>query len=181
MSVVDTNIFVYAADEDSPFHACCRGKIEEWRALATPWYSTWWIMYEFLRVITHPRVFRKPWTAPKACGFVEAILAEPTSGLLVPTERHAEIAAEVIRKSTSLRGNQIYEAQTAILMRENGIRGFIRGTPTSTASTFSSRWIRPRDVSVFGNIKLSEKCARREHLDVRSPLGLFHPKLPRRT
>ncbi len=29
MFVVDTNIFVYAVDEDSPFHPCCRGKIEE--------------------------------------------------------------------------------------------------------------------------------------------------------
>ncbi len=75
MFVVDTNIFVYAADGDSPFHQCCRGKIEEWRRLPTPWYSTWGIMYEFLRVITHPRIFHKPWTAPKAWDFVEAILA----------------------------------------------------------------------------------------------------------
>jgi toxin-antitoxin system PIN domain toxin len=121
MFVVDTNIFVYAADEDSPFHACCRGKIEEWRALATPWYSTWGIMYEFLRVITHPRVFRKPWTAPKAWGFVEAILAAPAFGLLVPTEKHAEIAAATIQKSAHLRGNLLYDAQTAIVMREHGI------------------------------------------------------------
>jgi len=54
--------------------------------------------------------------------FVEAILAAPAFGLLVPSERHAEIAAEVIRKPAHLRGNQIYDAQTAILMREHGIR-----------------------------------------------------------
>jgi toxin-antitoxin system PIN domain toxin len=120
--VVDTNIFVYAADEDSPFHACCRGKIEEWRRLSTPWYSTWGIMYEFLRVSTHPRVFRKPWAAPKAWGFLEAILAAPAFGLLVPSDRHAEIAAETIRKSTNLRGNLLSDAQTAILMREHGIK-----------------------------------------------------------
>lgn len=122
MFVVDTNIFVYAADEDSPFHACCRGKIEEWRGLGTPWYSTWGTMFEFLRVITHPRVFRKPWTAPKAWSFVEAILAAPAFGLLVPSERHAEIAAETIRKSANLHGNLLYDAQTAILMREHGIK-----------------------------------------------------------
>ena len=121
MFVVDTNIFVYAADEDSPFHASCRGKIEEWRRLSTPWYATWGIMYEFLRVITHPRVFRKPWTAPKAWDFVEAVLAAPTFGLLLPTERHAEIAAETIRKSAHVRGNLVYDAHTAILMREHGI------------------------------------------------------------
>src|SRR4030042_1052367 len=59
----------------------------------TPWYSTWGIMYEFLRVITHPRIFHKPWTAPKAWDFVEAILAAPSFGLLAPSERHAEVAA----------------------------------------------------------------------------------------
>ena len=122
MFVVDTNILVYAADEDSPFQQCCRGKLEEWRRLTTPWYSTWGIMYEFLRVITHPRVFRKPWTSPKAWEFVEAILAAPSFGLLVPSTRHAEIAAEVVRKSKNLRGNLFYDAQTAILMREHGIK-----------------------------------------------------------
>jgi uncharacterized protein len=122
MFVVDTNILVYAADEDSPFHKICRDKVEEWRRLTTPWYSTWGIMYEFLRVITHPRVFRKPWTAPKAWEFVAAVLAAPSFGLLVPSTRHAEVAADVLRKSPNLRGNELYDAQTAILMREHGIK-----------------------------------------------------------
>jgi len=122
MFVVDTNIFVYAADENSPFRKSCRGKIEDWRCQTTPWYSTWGILYEFLRVITHPRIFRKPWTAPKAWEFLEAILASPSFGLLVPSAKHAEIAAEVVRNSKNLRGNLLYDAQTAILMREHGIK-----------------------------------------------------------
>jgi len=120
--VVDTNIFVYAADEDSPFHLACRGKVEEWRRLATPWYSTWGIMYEFLRVITHPRIFHKPWTAAGAWKFVEAVLAAPSFGLLVPSTKHAEIAAEVLGRSKNLGGNILYDAQTAVLMREHGIK-----------------------------------------------------------
>jgi uncharacterized protein len=120
--VVDTNIFVYAADKDSPFHSRCREKIKEWRRLDLPWYATWGILYEFLRVITHPRVFHHPWTASQAWGFIEAILASPSFGLLAPTARHVEVAADVIKKSTFLRGNLIYDAQTAILMQEHGIR-----------------------------------------------------------
>jgi predicted nucleic acid-binding protein len=57
---VDTNILVYAADEDSEFHSPCYELLEEWRAQASAWYVTWGIVYEFLRVTTHPRVFRKP-------------------------------------------------------------------------------------------------------------------------
>lgn len=129
MFVVDTNIFVYAADQDSPFHAPCRGKIEEWRHQTSPWYATWGIIYEFLRVVTHPRVFRQPWTTPQAWSFVEAVLASPSFGLLVHSERHAEVAAEIIKKAAFLRGNILFDAQTAILMREHGIkRIFTRDT-----------------------------------------------------
>lgn len=122
MFVVDTNIFVYAADRDSPYHAACRKKLEEWRRQDSPWYSTWGILYEFLRVITHPRVFHHPWTAAQAWGFIEAVLASPSFGLLVPTSRHIEAAADIIKKSSFLRGNLLSDAQTAILMREHGIK-----------------------------------------------------------
>lgn len=122
MFVVDTNILVYAADEDSPFHAACRSRLEEWRRQPSPWFSTWGIVYEFLRVITHPRVFRNPWDVGQAWKFVEALLASPSFGMLVPGERHAVVAASVIREHGFLQGNLIHDARTAILMREHGIR-----------------------------------------------------------
>jgi predicted nucleic acid-binding protein len=79
-------------------------------------------MYEFFRVITHPRIFHKPWTAASAWKFVEAVLAAPSFGLLVPSTKHAEIAAEVLGRSKNLCGNILYDAQTAVLMREHGIK-----------------------------------------------------------
>jgi uncharacterized protein len=120
--VVDTNVFVYAADEDSPFHGRCRESLEGWRAQPGAWYTTWGVVYEFLRVVTHPRVLRAPWPAPRAWGFVEALLASPSLQILVPTERHPAVAAEVINQVPHLGGNLIHDAQTAILMREDGIR-----------------------------------------------------------
>ena len=122
MFAVDTNILVYAADEDSAFHSRCYELLEEWRGQASAWYVTWGILYEFLRVTTHPRVFREPWSAEQAWSFVEAILASRSLGVLVPTERHADVAAGVIREVPYLSGNLIHDAQTAILMREHGIK-----------------------------------------------------------
>jgi len=120
--VVDTNILVYAADEDSPFHHRCRELMEEWRRQTSPWNVTWGILYEFLRVITHPRVFRKPWSIIKAWDYIEAILSSSSLGILIAGERHADVAAEVIESMPSLSGNLLHDAQTAILMRESGIR-----------------------------------------------------------
>jgi len=120
--VVDTNILIYAADEDSSFHRRCHDLVEEWRRQPSAWYVTWGILYEFLRVVTHTRVFRRPWSVLQAWSFVEAVLRSPSLGILIPTERHADVAGEVIKRLPSLSGNLLYDAQTAILMREQGIR-----------------------------------------------------------
>lgn len=79
MLVVDTNVLVYAADAGSPFHRPCRAWLERQRRLAGAWYSTWAILYEFLRVTTHPRVMRHPWSVQHAWGFVAAVLAHLAS------------------------------------------------------------------------------------------------------
>jgi toxin-antitoxin system PIN domain toxin len=120
--VLDTNILVYAADADSSFHAPCRRLVDEHRHRAAAWYLTWNICYEFLRVTTHPRVFRHPWTVGHAWTFIEGLLAAPGLGVLLPTERHAAVADEVLAELPHLSGNLVHDAQTAILMREHGLR-----------------------------------------------------------
>ncbi len=122
MFVVDTNVLVYAADRASAGHDVCRARLEEWRRQSAAWYLTWGIVYEFLRVITHPRVLRNPWTVAEAWRFVDAIRASPGLGLLVQTERHAAVAHEVLTGVPHLSGNLLYDAKTAVLMCEHGIR-----------------------------------------------------------
>jgi len=122
MLVVDTNILVYAADADSPFHAACREWLERQRVRPDAWYVTWSILYEFLRVTTHPRVMRRPWLAPTAWDFVVALLASPGLAVLVPTSRHAEVAGQLIAELPHIAGNMLHDAHTAVLMREHGIR-----------------------------------------------------------
>ncbi|MGH7657419.1 MAG: type II toxin-antitoxin system VapC family toxin [Gemmatimonadales bacterium] len=122
MFAVDTNVLVYAADRDAEFHTVCRDLLESWRGRVTPWHLSWNVVYEFLRVTTHPRVFRSPWTIGQAWGFISAVLASPGLTFLVPTDRHAAIAHSVMREIPGLRGNLVHDAQTAILLREHGIR-----------------------------------------------------------
>jgi toxin-antitoxin system PIN domain toxin len=120
--VVDTNVLVYAANRDSEEHERCRALLELWRAGPAAWYTTWSIVYEFVRVVTHPRVFGRPWPAPEAWRFVEALFQSPGLGILVETARHPAVAAQVLADIPGLRGNLVYDARTAILMREHGIR-----------------------------------------------------------
>ncbi|MDF0645508.1 MAG: PIN domain-containing protein [Nitrospira sp.] len=122
MFVVDTNVLVYAADEDSSAHGVCRDLVESWRSKPSAWYTTWSILYEFLRVVTHPRVLRRPWPTKQAWSFVEAVIASPGLGLLTETDRHAAVAADVMKQVPHLIGNLLHDAHTAILMKEHGIR-----------------------------------------------------------
>ena len=122
MFVVDTNVLVYAADRDAPAHARCRERLLAWRGQVEPWYLTWGVVYEFLRVITHPRVFRRPWTSSEAWSFVEAVLAAPSVALLAESERHASVLARLVAAVPDLSGNLVHDAHTAALMLEHGVR-----------------------------------------------------------
>ena len=121
MFVVDTNVLVYAADRDAPEHARCRELLEAWRRQAGAWYVTWGIVYEFLRVTTHPAVFRMPWSAADAWGFLEAVLASPSLRVLAATPRHGEVLGELLVDLPHVSGNLVHDAHTAVLMREHGI------------------------------------------------------------
>lgn len=122
MVVVDTNVLVYAADESAPEHARCRALVDGWRRGNGAWYLTWGICYEFLRVVTHPRVMRRPWTMDHAVAFLKALQASPGLEILVPTDRHAGVLADVVSEVPGLAGNLVHDAQTAVLMREHGVR-----------------------------------------------------------
>lgn len=122
MFVVDTNVLVYAADKSAPEHERCRALLERWRAGSAAWYLTWGICYEFLRVVTHPRVLRRPWTARAANDFLDAAAAAPGLGILVPTDRHADVLRTVVGDTPGMSGNIWHDAETAVLMREHGIR-----------------------------------------------------------
>lgn len=121
MFVVDTNVLVYAADESAPEHARCRALLEQCRRRQGAWFLTWGVVYEFLRVVTHPRVMRQPWTVEAAIGFIAALQESPGLAFLTPTSRHAGVLAEVVSEVPGLAGNIIHDTHTAVLMREHGI------------------------------------------------------------
>jgi uncharacterized protein len=120
--VVDTNILVYAADADSAHHTQRRAWLEAQRRKPDAWFSTWAVVYEFLRVTTHPRAMRKPWTATQVWAFIQALTASAGFGLLLPAARHASVLDEILVAMPHLAGNILHGVNTVALMREHGIR-----------------------------------------------------------
>jgi toxin-antitoxin system PIN domain toxin len=122
MFVVDTNVLVHAVDRISPHHLATRDALERWRRGTGAWFTTWGILYEFVRVVTHRRVLRPPLAVKEAWVVVESLLASPGLAVLVATSRHATVAAEVFREIPDVSGNLVHDAHVAILMREHGVR-----------------------------------------------------------
>lgn len=122
MFVIDTNILVYAVDRNAADHRVCRQLLEKVRRRADPWYLTWGIVYEFLRVTTHAAILKRPLTTGQAWEFLQAPTAAPGVEFLGETERHSHIAVEVFQEVPSLVGNLVFDAHAAVLMRENGVR-----------------------------------------------------------
>jgi hypothetical protein len=122
MFVVDTNVLIYAANDEAPEHATCRRLLEGWRHQRGAWYLTWGVCYEFLRVITHPRALKRPWAAREACRFIAAVQASPGLTMLVPTEAHRELLEGIVAEVPRLGGNIIHDVTTAVLMKEHGVR-----------------------------------------------------------
>lgn len=122
MFVVDTNLLLYAADRASPFHKDSLRLLDRWRAQPGAWYTTWGILYEFLRVSTHPAVFARPWSADEAWQFIASLLASPGLQVLTETHRHSRALSDVLRRTPRLGGNIMHDVHTAALMLEHGIK-----------------------------------------------------------
>jgi toxin-antitoxin system PIN domain toxin len=123
--LVDTNILLHAANSASPFHAGARGFLEEQLRTRMGWCTTWPILYEFLRVSTHHRVFPKPLEARDALRFIETLVALDEVAILTPTGRHLEALRNVVEEVGRPGGNLFHEIHTAVLMREHGVREII--------------------------------------------------------
>lgn len=122
MFVIDTNVLLDAANRNSEFHQPCHRLLEQRRTEVSPWFVSWPICYEFLRLATHPAVLPAPWSISAGWRFLEVLLNSPSAKLLLPTERHGAVLTEVINEMPHLRGSILHDVHTAVLMREHGIR-----------------------------------------------------------
>lgn len=120
--VFDTNVLVYSAREDTAFHSSCRRFLTEAATGPAPVFLTWNVCYEFLRVITHLNIYPHPWSIDEGRRFLETLLESSGFNLLLPTERHLFVLAEVAAELPDISGNRVHDTHTVVLMREHGIR-----------------------------------------------------------
>lgn len=120
--VIDTNILLYGVNADAPEHQAARKFLFDVGATADTWYLTDGILYEFLRVATHHKVFPKPLGWQEALDFLQPLLDAPNIALLQSGPSHASILRDVLDALTHPSGNLFFDVRTVVLMREHGVR-----------------------------------------------------------
>jgi toxin-antitoxin system PIN domain toxin len=119
MIVPDANLLLYAYDSASPFH---RPAAKWWSGLLSgiePVGLCPVVVFAFLRLATHPRVFEHPLTATEAGEHVGSWLARPNVRLLVAGPGHVESVCRLLAKAGT-GGNLVTDAQIAALALEYG-------------------------------------------------------------
>jgi toxin-antitoxin system PIN domain toxin len=131
MILLDVNILVSAHREDADGHRQIKSWLET--ALRDPAgvAVSELALSACLRVITHPKIFKKPTPLPQALDFLEDFCSREEVHLLAPGASHWKIFVDLCRRSDA-RGNLVADAFHAALAIELGCewltldRGFAR-------------------------------------------------------
>ena len=126
MRAIDTNILVYAEIRSSTHHEIANKILTDLAEDTVPWAIPWPCIYEFLRVVTHPRVYQPPVPVYVALSDLRRIIASPSLILLHETPNHLEVMTSIIEEA-GVTGNLIHDAHIAALCIEHGINELVTG------------------------------------------------------
>ena len=118
MILLDTNILAYAAALNDPRHASCRRVLEDACQRPREYCLTWVNLFEYLRVVTHPKVLDSPLPFQEALENAKALVARIP--LIHPGDRHLDYVEQVAGDLAPVRGDRIFDCRIAAILLENG-------------------------------------------------------------
>jgi toxin-antitoxin system PIN domain toxin len=144
MIALDTNVLIYARREEAPFHDQAKSLLRKLAEGDKPWALPWPCVYEFLRVVTHPRVFAPPTDLDRALEDVDSLLDAPSLVLLGEGPGHSAHLRHMVSSGNAV-GNLAHDAHIAALALEHGV---------------SELWTTDRDFTRFPGIRMRNPFVR---------------------
>ena len=117
----DVNVLLYASDSASPVHAGARTFLDNAATGGDLWCITWLTAMSYLRIATHPRIFRAPLSPDEAFANVEALIRLPHVRMLSEEPGFLDVYRE-ISGAFPVRGNIVPDAHLVALMRQHGVK-----------------------------------------------------------
>lgn len=125
MLAVDANVLVYAHRREVKVHGAAAGLLRELAEGASPWAIPWPCVYEFLSVVTNPRIWKDASSTPtQAWTQISAWLGSPTVRLLGETEDFASLLERFVALPR-VRGPIVHDARVAALCVAHGVEALL--------------------------------------------------------
>jgi len=140
---VDTNVLLHAHRRELPRHAESLAALRRLAEGAVPWALPVFCLAEFVRIATHPRVFRPPSTHRQAFAALNTLQESPSCRLLLPDRCFREIFERLCHEH-DLRGNRVFDAQIAAVCLEHGANEIL---------TFDRDFARIREIKIVATDK----------------------------
>ena len=119
MVLIDVNVLIYAHRRDSSNHLAYRRWLERCINSDQAYGMLDLVLSAFLRIVTHPRIFKLPSRLEDALRFVSEVRSPSNCVLLTPGARHWEIFTHLCR-AAGAKGNLVPDAYLAALAIESG-------------------------------------------------------------
>jgi len=141
---IDTNILVYAHREDAEWFAQASAVVASQAEGRDEWAIAWPCLHEFLAIVTHPRIFRRPTPMKLALAQVDAWLESPSLVVLSEHDEYMDTLRDLLTRSRST-GPRVHDARIAALCLSHGVREL---------------WTADRDFSSFPRLKVRNPLVR---------------------
>lgn len=138
MIAIDTNILVYAHREESPFHLRADQCVTELSESGSSWCIPWPCLHEFLVIVTHPRIYKKPTTREIAVQEIKNWMESPSFHAIGEEDDYWAVFSELLI-STKVQGPQIHDLKIASICLSHKV---------------SALWSTDRDFSRFPRLKI---------------------------
>jgi toxin-antitoxin system PIN domain toxin len=141
---VDTNVLVYAHRREAAEHQAALDRLRHLASGPAAWAIPWPCVYEFLSVVTNPRIWKSKASTPdQAWAQVRAWAEAPTVRLLAEPDGFSAVLEPLVRRAR-VRGPMVHDARVAALCLAHGVEVLLT---------------RDRDFSLFPELEIEDPFA----------------------
>ena len=140
---LDANILLYASNASSSFHPRALALVERSAEGPELCYLPWPAIMAYLRISTHPAIFKQPLSPQEAVTNVEALLSRPHVRPLAEIEGFWDVYLHTT-DGVVVRGNVVPDAHIAALLLQHGV---------------TTLWTHDRDFRKFEGIQIRDPFA----------------------
>ena len=118
---IDANILLYASNSGDPAHEQAKAFLNARASDPDLMCLTWPALMAYLRIATHPSIFKNPLATQTAWKNIQSLTALPRCTIIQENDDFPAIYAKLINQA-GIRGNLVPDSHIAGILQVNGVK-----------------------------------------------------------